>query len=95
MSEPMDRGDYYEAKAAILDAQRAQMQAQAVWATAYATLKRLGVEQAPGYRWNDQALTIEAVRLEQTQPGGKEAAQALVGELKRRGVKLGGVAKVS
>lgn len=90
----MDRGDYFEAKATILEAQRVQMQAQATWAAAYATLKRLGIPQAQGYRWDDQALTIEAVRLEQPEPGGKEAAQALAGELKRRGVKPGGSATV-
>jgi hypothetical protein len=59
----MDRADYYEAKAAILEAQRAQMQAQVVWASAYATLKRLGVERAAGYRWNDQTMTIEPVEV--------------------------------
>jgi hypothetical protein len=61
----MDRADYYEAKAAILDAQRVQLQADqaklAAWSTAYATLKRLGVEQAQGYRWDDVALTIVPV----------------------------------
>jgi hypothetical protein len=61
----MDRADYFEAKAAILDAQRVQLQADlaksAAWATAYATLKRLGVDHASGYRWDDAALTIAPV----------------------------------
>ncbi len=61
----MDRGDYYEAKAAILDAQRVQLQAdqakQAAWAKAYATLDRLGVSHAQGYRWDDTDHTITPV----------------------------------
>ncbi len=59
----MERADYYEAKAALLEAMRLQMELaarqQAAWQKATATLMRLGVESSPlGYDWDDTTWTI-------------------------------------
>lgn len=62
----MDEATYWKVKAAILEAAHEQTKAQAViqraWAKAYATAKANGVEEAPGYRWDDGALTVTPVR---------------------------------
>lgn len=61
----MDRGDYYEAKAALQNVQivlaQNEARAQRAHAVAAAVFARLNLPPAAGYRWNDETLTIEPV----------------------------------
>lgn len=61
----MERGDYYEAKAAVQNLRAVQAEAelrvQRAGQAVERVMTRLGLPVGPAYRWNDEALTIEPV----------------------------------
>jgi hypothetical protein len=61
----MDRGDYYEAKCALLNLRTVllenELRAQKAQAAATAALSRLDVPEAPGHTWDDVTRTITPV----------------------------------
>ena len=58
----MDRGDYYQAKAAMLQLKTVQLESELRVRNAQASvtkaLERVGVPAAGAYAWDDEALTI-------------------------------------